>query len=361
MSGGQWRGFRVPTKRQEVQKAKVDQQYWRDRSVLVTGANGFVGSWVARTLVEGGAKVVALVRDVPAHGGLTLQGLAGKVDAVSGSLTDYPVVERVINEYDVEVCFHLAAQAIVRVANRSPLSTFESNIRGTWNLLEACRNSKTMLGAVVASSDKAYGAYDRLPYDEAFELRATYPYDVSKACTDMLARCYHRTYGLAVAVTRCANIYGGGDLNFSRIVPDTLRALIHGKAPVIRSDGTPLRDYMYVVDAAEAYLTLAEQLARDGVAGEAFNFGTERPISVLDLVKEMIAVSGRRGLEPEVLGRGKSAGEIDAQYLSCRKARERLGWEPRFDLSWGLKESYGWYYRFFRSVESRDRETVYAA
>ncbi len=330
----------------------MEQQYWRNRSVLVTGANGFVGSWVARALVERGARVVALVRDMPAHGGLALQGLVGKVDTVDGSLVEYGTVERAINEYDVEVCFHLAAQAIVRVANRSPLSTFESNIRGSWNLLEACRSCKSVTGVVVASSDKAYGSHERLPYDEGYELRATYPYDVSKACTDMLARSYFRTYGLPVAVTRCANIYGGGDLNFSRIIPDSFRALVQGRAPVIRSDGTPLRDYMYAADAADAYLTLAEQLLKEGVAGEAFNFGTETPISVLELVKAMVAISGRSGIEPEVVGRGKPAGEIDAQYLSSRKARERLGWTPRFDLATGLKESYSWYASYFRRTEA---------
>ncbi|TAK28397.1 MAG: NAD-dependent epimerase/dehydratase family protein [Chloroflexota bacterium] len=321
----------------------LKNEYWRDRSVLVTGANGFVGSWVARVLVERGARVVALVRDLPARGGLSLQGLLGRVDTVTGSLTDYSVVERALNEYGVEVCFHLAAQAIVGVANRSPLSTFESNIRGSWNLLEACRVTKTVSRVVVASSDKAYGEHSRLPYDEELELKAAYPYDVSKAATDMLARSYFRTYGLPVAVTRCANIYGGGDLNYSRIVPDTIRALIQGRAPVIRSDGTPVRDYMYVLDTAEAYLCLAEQLDREGVAGEAFNFGTEKPVSVLELVNEIIAVSGRSGIQPQVIGRGKPAGEIDAQYLSSRKARERLGWKPRHNLRSGLRESYLWY------------------
>lgn len=324
----------------------MDQRYWRNRSVLVTGANGFVGSWVARVLVENGARVVALVRDMPARGGLALQGLSDRVDTVMGSLTDYPGVERVVNEYGVEVCFHLAAQAIVGVANRSPLSTFESNIRGSWNLLEACRVTRTVSGVVVASSDKAYGDHPRLPYDEGFELRATYPYDVSKAATDMLARSFHLTYGLRTAVTRCANIYGGGDLNLSRIVPDTIRALIRGEVPVIRSDGTPVRDYMYVMDAVRAYLAVAEQLGRDDVAGEAFNFGTERPVSVLQLVREIVAVSGRTGIEPQVVGRGKPAGEIDAQYLASAKARARLGWEPQYDLPTGLRESYEWYARY---------------
>jgi CDP-glucose 4,6-dehydratase len=324
----------------------VDSSYWNDRSVLVTGANGFVGSWLARLLVDHGAQVVALVRDNPARGGLVLQGLTNAVNTVTGSLTDYELVERALNEYSVEVVFHLAAQAIVGVANRSPLSTFESNIRGSWNLLEACRVTKTVAGVVVASSDKAYGDHTQLPYYEDFQLNATYPYDVSKAATDMLARSYHRTYGLSVAVTRCANIYGGGDLNFSRIVPDTIRSLIQGRAPIIRSDGTPVRDYMYVRDAAEAYLYLGEQLGRTGIDGEAFNFGTETPVSVLDLVNRIIAVSGRIGMRPQIMGQGKPAAEIDAQYLASRKAHERLGWEPRYTLQSGLSESYIWYSQF---------------
>jgi CDP-glucose 4,6-dehydratase len=321
----------------------LDSIYWLDRRVLVTGANGFVGSWVARTLVEQGARVVAVVRDTPARGGLALQGLTNKVDVVTGSLTEYAVVERALNEFGVEVCFHLAAQAIVGIANRSPLSTFESNMQGSWNVLEACRRTPSVTGVVVASSDKAYGDHPNLPYTEDFELRATYPYDVSKAATDMLARSYHRTYGLPVAVTRCANIYGGGDLNYTRIIPDAIRSLLRGRDPVIRSDGTPTRDYMYARDAADAYLALAEQLNRDDVAGEAFNFGTETPISVLDLVHEIIAVSGQTGRRPRVMGHGKPSGEIDAQYLASGKARERLGWQPRYDLRSGLRETYDWF------------------
>jgi CDP-glucose 4,6-dehydratase len=339
----------------------VNDSYWNDRSVLVTGANGFVGSWVARLLADRGAQVVALVRDMPARGGLALQGLTNRVDTVSGSLTDYAVVERALNEYGVEVCFHLAAQAIVGVANRSPISTFESNIQGSWNLLEACRLTKTVKGVVVASSDKAYGDHPHLPYAEDFELRATYPYDVSKAATDMLARSYARTYDLPVAVTRCANIYGGGDMNFSRIIPDTIRSLIQGKAPVIRSDGTPVRDYMYVLDAAEAYLTLAEQLDRPGVSGEAFNFGTETPISVLELVNTIIAASERPDIRPQVMGQGKPAGEIDAQYLASHKAAERLDWRPQYDLQAGLRETYSWYAQFLAETEGLAAAGVLAA
>jgi CDP-glucose 4,6-dehydratase len=338
----------------------MDSVYWLDRKVLVTGANGFVGSWVARALVEAGAQVVALVRDMPARGGLALQGLTDRVDVVSGSLTEYPVVERALNEYGVEVCFHLAAQAIVGVANRSPLSTFESNITGSWNVLEACRRSSSVTRVVVASSDKAYGDHPTLPYSEEFELRATYPYDVSKAATDMLARSYHHTFGLPVAVTRCANIYGGGDLNYTRIIPDAIRSILLGRDPVIRSDGTPVRDYMYAWDAANAYLTVAEQLDRDDVAGEAFNFGTESPISVLELTNEIIAVSGQVGRRPRVMGRGKPAGEIDAQYLSSRKAEERLGWQPRYDLRAGLRETYQWFSRYLAD-EKPERHRVLAS
>jgi CDP-glucose 4,6-dehydratase len=332
----------------------LQREFWQDRGVLVTGANGFIGSWVARVLVERGARVVALVRDLPPNGGLAVHGLTDRVAVVSGSLTDEGLVERALNEYVVDTCFHLAAQAIVTVANRSPISTFESNIRGTWLLLEACRNARTQR-VVVASSDKAYGGHPVLPYDEGFALQPLYPYDVSKAASDMLARSYHSTFGLPVAVTRCANIYGGGDFNYSRIIPDSIRLLLQGRPPLIRSDGTPVRDYMYVLDAVEAYLTLAEHMDGPGVAGQAFNFGTQTPVSVLDLVRCIIAVAGRPDLEPIVAGASKPHAEIDAQYLASDRARQVLGWQAAYTLQAGLGETYEWYARYAsqRSVPPR--------
>jgi CDP-glucose 4,6-dehydratase len=328
--------------------SRVD--YWRDRNVLVTGANGFLGAWIARALIERGARVLALVRDVVVDGGLRLLDVAGAVSTVYGTLEDLALIERALNEYEVQTCFHLAAQAIVGAANRSPLSTFESNIRGTWHLLEACRRVPSVTCIVVASSDKAYGRHDRLPYGEDFPLQPSFPYDVSKACADMLARSYFHTYGLPVSVTRCANLYGGGDLNFTRIVPDSVRSVLGGRNPVIRSDGSPVRDYLYVQDAVEAYLTLAERMEEGSVAGEAFNFGTGRPVSVLELVTTLISVSGRTGLQPDVRGR-PIPGEIDRQYLESDKARRVLGWQARHGLEDGLKKTLHWYAGFLGASE----------
>jgi CDP-glucose 4,6-dehydratase len=324
----------------------MTQQFWARRPVFITGANGFVGSWVARALVDAGAQVIALVRDQTARGGLELQGIAGKVTQVSGDLGDAALLHRVINEYAVDTCFHLAAQAIVGVSNRSPVSTFETNIRGTWNLLEACRNVSTVTRCVVASSDKAYGRQEQLPYRETDTLNGIYPYDASKVCTDILARSYFVSFGLPVAVTRCANVYGGGDLNFSRLVPDSLRSVLQDQRPVLRSDGTPTRDYIYAADAAFAYLTLAEQLDRKEIQGEAFNFGSGQPISALELVQRIIKLSGREHLEPLIKGSSALRGEIDAQYLASDKSREHLGWQPRYTLDQGLSETIDWYSRF---------------
>ncbi len=318
----------------------LEHGFWRNRSVMVTGANGFVGSWVARALDERGARVVALVRDLPARGGLALQGLTGRVDTVTGSLTDHSVIERALNEYAVEFCFHLAAQAIVGVANRSPMSTFESNIRGSWNLLEACRNSKTLVGVVVASSDKAYGDQPELPYQEQAPLLGLHPYDASKSCADLLARMFAHTYGLPVAVTRCANLYGPGDPSPSRIVPATMLSLIRGERPVIRSDGSPLRDYLFVRDAVGAYLALAQAVAEGPAAGRAYNIGTGVPVSVLELVKQIVAVSGV-DLPPEV--QNTASGEIVHQYLDVRRAADEIGWRATTPLAEGLSATYTWY------------------
>lgn len=316
--------------------------YWQERNVFITGANGFLGSWLARALVERGARVVALIRDEVAQGGLQLMGIEDAVTLARGDLKDFALLERLLNEYEAHTCFHLAAQAIVGAANRSPLSTFESNIRGTWHLLEACRRTSSVRCVVVASSDKAYGRHDRLPYQEDMSLLGLYPYDASKACADILARSYFQTYDLPVSVSRCANLYGGGDLNFSRIVPDTIRAILNNRNPVIRSDGTPVRDYLYVEDAVQGYLALAEQQESASLAGEAFNFGTARPVSVLDLVNRLILLSGRTQLAPVVQGRPLS-GEIDRQFLSSDKAKRLLGWEARHSLEESLRKTLRWY------------------
>jgi len=317
-------------------------------SVLVTGAEGFIGAHLVERLLNDGEKVVALRRDVPSLSYFKVEGLEDRCEVVLADLNDYESLLRVINEQDVRTVFHLAAQTIVGIANRSPLSTFETNIRGTYTLLEACRATgevgDPVERVVVASSDKAYGEHDELPYREDFPLKPRYPYDVSKACTDMLARSYAATFGLPVAVTRLANVYGGGDFNLSRIVPDTVHALLRGERPVIRSDGTPERDYLYVDDAVEAYLAVARSLDRRELYGRAWNAGNGQPLSVLELVQRLIAAT-RRDVEPEIAGEGKPHGEIDRQWLDSAAIRSELGWEPRWELERGLAETYAWYER----------------
>ena len=316
---------------------------WSDRVVLVTGAQGFIGSWLTERLLEEGARVVVPRRDVPALSRFRLQGLEPRCDIAQADLIDYEAVARVLNEYAVDTVFHLAAQTIVGTANRSPLATFESNIRGTYNLLEACRTVGDTVGRiVVASSDKAYGSHKELPYREDFELRAVYPYDVSKACTDMIARSYAATYDMPVAVTRLANVYGGGDFNFSRIVPDSIRSLLAGQPPVIRSDGTPERDYIYAPDAVEGYLAIAESLDGGNHRGRAWNVGAGERVPVSEIVTRLIALSGS-DLEADVRGAGVPHGEIDRQQLDSASIRAELGWTPRYSLDDGLAETYGWY------------------
>jgi CDP-glucose 4,6-dehydratase len=318
------------------------QASWRHRNVLVTGAGGFVGSWLALALVERGARVHVLLRDQPALCNLRLLDLEQHVDIVHGSITDEATVQRVVNEHEVDTVFHLAAQAIVGAANRSPVSTFESNIRGTWTVLEACRVN-AVERVVVASSDKAYGAQRTLPYTEDMALLGDSPYEASKVCTDVLSRTYHATYGLPVAVTRCANIYGGGDVNFSRLIPGTIRSVLRGERPIIRSDGSPVRDYMHVDDAVTAYLRLAERLDAPGISGRAFNFGTNHPVSVLEMAMTVLDEAGRTDLEPDVRGQGSLAGEIDEQYLEASAAAELLGWSAEIPLADGLRRSIDWY------------------
>ena len=321
---------------------------WRDLPVLVTGAQGFIGSWLVSRLLDDGARVVALRRDVPAESRFGIEGLGERCDVVLGDLVDYDSAVRVLNEYEVRAVFHLGAQTIVGTANRSPFSTYETNIRGTYTLLEACRAvgvvGQGLERIVVASSDKAYGSHAELPYDESFALQPRYPYDVSKAATDMISRSYATTYGLPVAVSRLANVYGGGDFNFSRIVPDTARSLLRGERPVIRSDGTPERDYIYAADAVDAYLAIAASLDDPAMHGRAWNAGAGRPHPVREIVERLIAVSGR-DVEPDVQGEGTPHGEIDRQFLDSTRIRDELGWEPRHSLDEGLRETWAWYER----------------
>lgn len=335
-------GLGVNTRANEVDVER--NSFWLDRPVLVTGCCGFLGSWLTIALVDAGASVVGLVRDQVPFSHLRLSGYIERISLVRGDVTDYACMERVLNEYEIDTIFHLAAQTIVTIANRAPLSTFETNVKGTWTLLEAARRSPKVARVLVASSDKAYGVHDKLPYTEDTPLRACYPYDVSKSCAELIARTYYATYNLPLAITRCANLYGGGDLNWSRVFPGTIRSVLLGERPVIRSDGTMIRDYLYVRDAVNAYLTLAANLERPEVKGEAFNFGTSAPRSVLEIVQAIIAVSDHPELEPIVLGEVRN--EIPAQYLDSSKARRILGWQPHYTLEEGLREAMSWYREF---------------
>jgi CDP-glucose 4,6-dehydratase len=314
--------------------------------VLITGAQGFVGSWLAERLIGERARVITLLRDVEPDARFNTDGIAERCVHVRADLTDYESLTRALNEHDIRAVFHLAAQTIVGTANRSPLSTFETNIRGTYTLLEACRGvgvvGSPLERIVVASSDKAYGRHEQLPYQEDFPLQALYPYDVSKAATDMIARSYAATYEMPIAVTRLANVYGGGDPNSSRIVPDTISALKEGNQPVIRSDGSPERDYLYVEDAVEAYLAIAASLDDRANWGRAWNAGTGQPVSVRDLVGSLIRVAGA-DVEPDVQGEGTPHGEIDRQFLDSAAIKRELGWEPRWTLDDGLAATWQWY------------------
>lgn len=321
----------------------MQNNFWQNENVFVTGGNGFIGSWLVKGLVENGAKVVVLVRDITQHDALAILGIKNRITIVRGELTDYAVLARILNEYSISYCFHLAAQAIVGVANRSPISTFETNIRGTWQLLEACRNHKLIQGVIVASSDKAYGEHDHLPYTEDFPLLGIFPYDASKACADILARSYYTTYKLPVVVTRNANIYGGGDFNFNRMIPGTIMSVLKNEIPIIRSNGELVRDYMYIEDAVKAYLTVAEAIIREDVVGQAFNFGTGNPISVLDLFNKIIRICGKN-VQPKILNEVK--GEINRQYLSSDKARKILSWEPQYSIDIGLRKTIEWYKQY---------------
>lgn len=316
--------------------------FWKNRNAFVTGATGFVGANLVAELVAQGANIVCLQRDEAEPNSLDLLGLRDKVTVVRGSVDDIALMSRVLNEYEIEAVFHLAAQALVGAANRSPVSTFESNIRGTYLLLEACRNSSTVKRVVVASSDKSYGSHASLPYSEDFKLNAVFPYDVSKACTDLISQSFAHTFGLPVAVTRSANIYGPADANLSRIIPGTIMSVLKGERPIIRSDGTPVRDFIYTEDIVGGYLLLAENIEQ--AQGEAFNFGSGEPVSMLDLVGSIVRLMGRSDeLAPEILLKTKIVNEIDAQYLDSAKVKSRFGWTPKVNIEEGLLRTIDWY------------------
>ncbi len=312
---------------------------WRDRNVLVTGAGGFIGSGLAQELVLRGANVVGILRDSPGLRLLRERGIADEIDIVGGSITDPGLVERTVNEYRVDTIFHLAAQTIVTVANANPGSTFESNIAGTWHVLEAARRSPSVKRVVCASSDKAYGNQPVLPYTEETPLKGAYPYDASKVCCEVLVRSYSESFGTPVAVVRAANVYGPGDLNWNRLVPGTIRSVLRGESPLIRSDGSLERDYLYLDDVVSGYLVVSDHLPE--VSGQAFNLGTGYPVSVLAMVENIIEAVGCPLIEPKILG--VAVNEIDRQSLAFAKAFEKLGWKPEIDLTEGLRRAVAWY------------------
>ena len=320
------------------------KNYWKNKSVFITGATGFLGSWLTRYLLDMNADIVVLIRDWVPRSNLIDNKIINKINTVRGNIEDYFLIERIINEYEIDTVFHLAAQTIVSIANNNPISTFETNIKGTWNILEACRRNKKIKKIILASSDKAYGDQTKLPYDEEFPLFGRHPYDVSKSCADLICRAYFETYALPACITRCGNFYGGGDLNFNRIIPGTIRSILNNEPPVIRSDGSFIRDYFYIEDGVLAYILLAEKMDDPRLFGEAFNFSNEIQITVLDLVNKIIKLMGSN-LKPIILN--EVTKEIKHQYLSAKKAREILGWKPKFNLESGLKKTIDYYKKFF--------------
>jgi len=320
----------------------LEMTYWKNHNVFVTGASGLLGSSMVEELLARGANVTCLVRDWVFGSKLLESDYLARCNIVRGELIDYELLLRAINEYEIDTVFHLGAQTIVGTASRSPLSTFEANIKGTWNILEACRQCSGKIERVlVASSDKAYGSHANLPYTEETPLVGRFPYDVSKSCTDLISMSYYHTYCTPVAITRCGNLFGAGDLNFNRLIPGTIKSALNNEAPVIRSDGKFVRDYFYVKDAVDAYLCLAEKLPAETFTGEDFNFGTETPLSVIELVDEILQAMGKQELVPEILN--QASHEIREQFLDCSKAKRMLDWQPKRTLKEGMTETIAWY------------------
>lgn len=319
--------------------------FWKDKNVFVTGATGLVGCWLVKELLQKKAKVTVLIRDNDPQSELLRTQIILKTTVVNGCLEDITSLDRAINENEIDTVFHLGAQTIVGTALRNPLATFEANIRGTYNLLEVCRRHKTLVKRIViASSDKAYGTSPQLPYTEDMPLKGEHPYDVSKSCTDLISSSYYHTYGMPIAIARCGNIYGGGDLNWSRIVPGTIRTLLNKESPLIRSNGLFTRDYIYVRDVVHAYMTLAKELSRSEVMGEGFNFGPNQPYTVLDIVGAIQKLMNCQNISPTVLNQAKA--EITDQTLCSKKAEKLLNWKPLYTLEAGLAETIQWYKNF---------------
>lgn len=325
---------------------------WRGKSVLVTGCTGLLGSWMTHRLLAEGAHVVGLIRDSVPRSHLFAANAEQQLVRVHGDVRDQKLMERVIGEYEVEVVLHLAAQALVGVANRNPAETFDVNIKGTWSVLESARRIGGVKAVIVASSDKAYGASAHLPYTEATPLVGRHPYDVSKSCADLITQSYAHSYDLPVGITRCGNLFGGGDLNWNRIVPGTMRSVLEGSAPIIRSDGTMTRDYIYIQDAVNAYLQFAAALIEDpALKGKAYNFGNNRPMSVIELVREILQVCNREDLQPQVLG--QASNEIKDQFLDSTLSQNELNWQPQFSLKDGLERTFGWYEKYFSALTTQ--------
>lgn len=320
-------------------------KFWNNKNVFVTGGTGFLGSYLVKKLVNYGANVTILVRDYIPQSNIYIGEEYKKVNVVHGALEDYLLIERTLGEYEIDTVFHLAAQAIVGVANRNPLGTFTSNIQGTWNILEAARRSPLIKQVIVASSDKAYGDQEKLPYDENMPLQGKHPYDVSKSCADLIAQTYYETYKLPVCITRCGNLYGGGDLNFNRIIPQSIQSILNNEAPVIRSDGSFIRDYFYIEDAVDAYIKLAEKVVELNLGGQAFNFSNEIQLTVLELVNKILKIMGS-DIKPIILNQGSN--EIIHQYLSAKKARTVLGWSPNYTIDEGISKTIEWYKDFLK-------------
>ena len=333
-------------RKRSLEKYNINMEnFWKNRTTFVTGGTGLVGSWLTKMLVEAGANVVCLIRDQVPQSELVRTGLINKVTIVKGDICDRHLMERILGEHEVDTVMHLAAQAIVGIANRNPISTFEANIQGTWNILEACRRSPKVKQIVVASSDKAYGDQLVLPYYENTPLQGIHPYDVSKSCADLITHSYAESYGLPVIITRCGNFYGGGDLNWNRIVPGTIRSILNNERPLIRSDGNFIRDYLYVEDGASAYMSLAQKLAENPkLGGQAFNISNQKPVTVLEIVN-LILKSMNSSLIPEI--KNEASNEIRNQYLDATKVYEMLKWKPSFDLETGINKTVKWYIDYF--------------
>lgn len=334
----------------------MEADFWKERNVFITGCTGLLGSWLTKALVEKEANVIGLIRDMVPKSNLNGSGFKDKIVTVRGEIEDYFLLERILNEYEIDTVFHLAAQTIVTIANRNPISTFETNIKGTWNILEACRRSPLVDRIVCASSDKAYGEQITLPYDENTPLEGRHPYDVSKSCSDLICSSYYETYELPVCVTRCGNFFGGGDLNFNRIVPGTIRSVLKNERPVIRSDGTMIRDYFYIEDGAAAYMLLAEKMNNSKIHGKAFNFSNEYPLTVLEIVDKILEVMNS-DLEPWILN--EALNEIKYQYLTSKNAREYLDWHPLYTMEESLSKTVNWYKMFFNDPQYVNKTDIH--